>query len=142
MGVWVGGDFNDVLLTRYEVRSPNLSETARSEPPSKPSSEGERVCAPAEQSPPSADCAADVAQEESSLGRQKTVRAPAGFNGAVLRATPSVVAPILASLPNGTVIDRLAETETGDGFTWLRVRTSNGLSGWIVSTTVAADGLS
>ena len=66
-----------------------------------------------------------------------TTRAPQGFTSAFLREEPTTSAHALASLPNGTRLEVFPDTASGDGFTWLRVRTADGMLGWIVSTAVA-----
>jgi hypothetical protein len=129
VGVWVGGDFNDVLLSQFDVLSAssigsaNATAALNQEPD---------LDAPAlRREPPQAPEALE------SEGIPATVRAPQGFTGALLREAPSISARTLASLPNGTAIERLPDTAIGDGFTWLRVRASPTQIGWVVSTTVA-----
>jgi hypothetical protein len=64
------------------------------------------------------------------------IRAPAPFTAAWLRTEPSMTAPVYRLLPNGTPVDLLDGTAVGSGFRWSRVRTDDGLAGWVVSTTV------
>lgn len=44
--------------------------------------------------------------------------------------------PVKVSVSNGTPVDVLQDTATGDGFTWVRARTPEGVEGWVVSTAV------
>ena len=53
-----------------------------------------------------------------------------------LREAPTTSAQALTSLANGTPIQILPETASGNGFTWLRVRTTDGVLGWMVSTAI------
>ena len=66
--------------------------------------------------------------------RRATIRAPQGFTGALLRDAPRTSALSLRTLSNGTPIEVLEGTAAGDGFTWARVRTQDGTTGWMVST--------
>ena len=119
----MAGDSNDVVVTRFEVRPPN-TDNARP------------VAAQAEPGAPPAEVAG-VAESREREARTATTRAPAGFTSAFLRENPTAASRALANLPNGTSLEVLPETAAGDGFTWLRVRTSNGTLGWVVSTAVA-----
>ena len=57
--------------------------------------------------------------------------------GANLRAKPGAKAQRIKTLPEGTMVEALGETETVDGLTWRSVRDSAGVTGWIVSTFAA-----
>jgi hypothetical protein len=66
------------------------------------------------------------------------ILAPPGFTGAWLRTQPSMTAPAYRLLPNGTRVDLLEGAETASGFRWNRVRTADGLAGWVVATTLGS----
>jgi Bacterial SH3 domain len=66
--------------------------------------------------------------------RRATIRAPAGFDAAILREGPATTARSLRQLANGTSVDLLDGLAAGDGFTWARARTQDGAEGWVVST--------
>lgn len=126
LGVYVGGDLNEVMLNRFEVQ-PATAATAGTPP-------GPAVAAS------SASGEAEVAggvESRQLEARPATTRPPVGFTAALLREAPATSARVLASLPSGTPIEVLADSASGDAFTWLRVRTSDGVLGWIVSTAVA-----
>ena len=63
-----------------------------------------------------------------------TIAAPPGFTGALLRATPVLAARNLQVLPNGATVEILPGNATGSGFNWLRVRSVEGVIGWVIST--------
>lgn len=63
-----------------------------------------------------------------------TIAAPPGFTGALLRDTPVLAARNLQVLPNGAAVDILPGNATGSGFNWLRVRSAEGVIGWVIST--------
>lgn len=115
VGVYAGGDFNHVVLSRFQILPATTSAVGAA--PREPDVAG--VVSPQ--------------QPEISVG---TTRAPQGFTTAFLRAGPTISAASLASLPNGTQLEILPDTASGDGFTWLRVRTADGVLGWVVSTAV------
>ncbi len=54
-----------------------------------------------------------------------------GGGSANVRAQPSTAAPILDSLPDGTVLDLAGPNRAVDGRTWRNVRLSDGRTGWI-----------
>ncbi len=55
------------------------------------------------------------------------------YQGANMRAQPSVDAPILAKLRNGTEVLMLdSPSQEGDGFVWHRVQLEDGTTGWVV----------
>jgi hypothetical protein len=62
--------------------------------------------------------------------------APPGFSGAYLRSEPSMSATILRFLPNGTRVDIFEDSVLNGGFFWARARAADGLTGWVVATTV------
>lgn len=64
------------------------------------------------------------------------ILAPPGFSGAFLRTEPSMAAPVLTFLPNGTRVDVFEEMAVGGNFRWARARTEDGLTGWLVASTV------
>jgi len=119
LGVYIAGDLNEVQLNRFEVQPATASAGAA---PAALTREAEVAGA------------VDVRAVETRSG---TTRAPAGFTAAFLREAPTTSAPALAALPNGTGLEVLSDSATGDGFTWLRVRTGDGALGWMVSTAVA-----
>jgi Bacterial SH3 domain len=84
---------------------------------------------------PEPTAVAPATERETAVAR-KTTHAPAGFTSANLRERPSTTARSLVVLPNGTPVDVLPDTATGDGFTWVRARTPEGVVGWVVSTAV------
>jgi len=57
--------------------------------------------------------------------------------GANLRAKPGSKSQRIKTLPEGSAIEALGETETVDGLTWRSVRDSAGATGWIVATFAA-----
>lgn len=59
----------------------------------------------------------------------------ANQSGALLRAEPG--GTVLRSYFDGTLIEVLPETETVDGVVWVRVRTPDGLEGWMVQGLLA-----
>lgn len=126
VGIFVGGDVNEVLVTRFEIEP----GTVAAETPSPLSP----VAATAPLPTPEVAGAVEARQPET---RSATTRAPAGFTSAFLREGPATSWRALASLQNGSPIEILPETASGDGFTWLRARTPDGVLGWIVSTAVA-----
>lgn len=68
--------------------------------------------------------------------RRAAVRAPEGFTSAFLREAPRTSASSLRTLANGTPIEVLEGTAVGDEFTWARVRTQDGATGWMVSAAI------
>jgi capsular polysaccharide biosynthesis protein len=126
VGVYVGGDFNDVVLSRFELL-PGTAADANVAPTTGALGEGGREAEVAG--------ATEARQPETRPGR---TQAPQGFTAAFLREAPATSARAIASLPNGTAVAILPETASGDGFTWVRVRTADGDLGWIVSTAVAS----
>ena len=126
LGVYVSGDLNEVILNRFEVQ-PATAATAGTPPG--PAVAASRASGEAE--------VAGVVESRQVEARPATTRPPVGFTAAFLREAPATSARALASLPSGTPIEVLSDSTSGDGFTWLRVRTGDGVLGWIVSTAVA-----
>jgi capsular polysaccharide biosynthesis protein len=126
VGIYVGGDANDVLVTRFEAQA----ATAAAASP---------VPSPNEAPAPAAGASevAGVAESREREARAATTRAPAGFTAAFLREAPTSASAPLSTLRNGTPLEILPETAVGDGFTWLHARTQDGLEGWIVATAVS-----
>jgi SH3-like domain-containing protein len=60
-----------------------------------------------------------------------------GSNGAVIRAEPGYNAAIVKSLLNGIIVEVLNEVATADGATWVKIRTADGVEGWIVRALLA-----
>lgn len=56
--------------------------------------------------------------------------------GANVRVNPGSNSPILVSLVNGTLVEILPEIQVLDGVTWLHIRTSDGIVGWIIQNLV------
>ena len=56
----------------------------------------------------------------------------ASFNGAYIRSEPKFGSKILISLLNGTLVQVLPDTSTDGGTLWVKIRTNDGLEGWIV----------
>jgi WD40 repeat protein len=55
-----------------------------------------------------------------------------------LRETPSLGGVILTTLADGTMVDVIDGPLIADGFTWWKIRTSDGLEGWSVESTPSA----
>lgn len=60
-----------------------------------------------------------------------------GSNGAVIRAEPGYNAAIVKSLLNGIIVEVLSDVATADGATWVKIRTADGVEGWIVRNLLA-----
>lgn len=58
-------------------------------------------------------------------------------NGAYIRAEPSYDANYVKSLLNGYLIQVLPDVVIKDGATWVKVRTAEGIEGWIVRSLLA-----
>jgi SH3-like domain-containing protein len=58
-------------------------------------------------------------------------------NGAYIRAEPSYDANYVKSLLNGYLIQVLPDVVIADGATWVKVRTAEGVEGWIVRSLLA-----
>lgn len=56
--------------------------------------------------------------------------------GANVRVNPGNTAPILVSLVNDTLVEILPEIEVVEGVTWLHIRTTDGIVGWIIQSLV------
>jgi hypothetical protein len=63
----------------------------------------------------------------------RTIQAPSGFSGGTLRAGPSTSSQSLVVLSNGTEVEQLVGSATGEDYEWIRVRTADGRVGWIVT---------
>jgi len=85
--------------------------------------------------PPEAD--GDQTLEHDVVLRRTLVRATQGLSGVNLRGAPTTSAPSLVVVRNNLPIDILDGSTTRDGYTWLRARTADGVTGWMVSTAVA-----
>ena len=68
--------------------------------------------------------------------RLVTVQAPSGFTAATLRASPSVSAPSLGLVDNGTRVAQMEGIASADGFEWVQVQTPTGVMGWVVASTI------
>jgi hypothetical protein len=66
---------------------------------------------------------------------QISARAPR-YNGAFLRAEPTLRSQRQRYLPNGTRVAVLEGVNQADSYRWSRVRTEDGSVGWIVSDTI------
>lgn len=78
----------------------------------------------------------DQSVAEESPGRAAVIVAPRGFSGLKLRATPSTSARVLGSLPNGSPVELLEGRARANRFTWVSIRTRDGLEGWAVASGV------
>jgi len=85
--------------------------------------------------PPEAD--GDQTLEHDVVLRRTLVRATQGLSGVNLRGAPTTSAPSLVVVRNNLPIDILDGSTTRDGYTWVRARTIDGVTGWIVSAAVA-----
>jgi len=88
-------------------------------------------------SPPATEApAAGASQPPPSGLTMGTIRDPLRSSGWALRAAPSTSARTLISLTRGTRVQILPDTASGNGFTWLRVRTQAGAVGWVVANAI------
>lgn len=58
-------------------------------------------------------------------------------DGAFVRAEPSLEALVVKSLLNGMLVQVLPETAQNNNVTWVHVRTTDGIEGWIVRSLIA-----
>jgi len=134
----ITGSAPGIVATPLATRPPTVAPTAR--PPTAIST------LPPTSAPPTVPPLAAVPDEaftvegltlpdspEISIERG-TIAAPPGFTGALLRDTPILAARNLQFLPNGALVDILPGSATGSGFSWLRVRSAEGVVGWVIST--------
>jgi SH3-like domain-containing protein len=63
------------------------------------------------------------------------VVAAVGERGLNVRESPSTLAPILGSLKEGEVVERLDGPREGDGRLWLQVRT-DAVTGWVIAEAI------
>jgi len=54
-----------------------------------------------------------------------------GTEGLRLREKPNATSLVLATVRDGTHLEKRGEDVTGDGFTWRNVRTPDGVEGWV-----------
>jgi len=54
------------------------------------------------------------------------------YNGALVRAEPDPTSPVVKSLLNNMLVEVLPVTKQNGAVTWVRVRTTEGIEGWIV----------
>ncbi len=59
--------------------------------------------------------------------------------GANLRAEPGILAPLVVTLPDGSLVQTFNSDLEADGFVWRLVRTDDGLEGWIVVDLLAGE---
>jgi hypothetical protein len=64
------------------------------------------------------------------------IQPPAGFTSVTLRADPTTAAPVLDTLLPDARVTLLPGSSTANGFLWAHIRTSSGVEGWVVSTTL------
>jgi uncharacterized membrane protein len=61
------------------------------------------------------------------------INAPAEERGAVIRSEPSTLASIVQSLLNGMLVEIIPDQQQViEGTTWVRVRTAEGIEGWVM----------
>jgi hypothetical protein len=81
---------------------------------------------------------APAASEQSAVAPTERVKvANTGGAGAILRAEPPKGRQV-AGLRDGTLLQVLEHQQQGDGSEWLRVRTPDGVEGWVYSRLVAS----
>jgi hypothetical protein len=76
-------------------------------------------------------------QTASAAPTERVKVANTGGAGAILRADPPKGRQV-AGLRDGTVLQVLEHQQQGDGSEWLRVRTPDGVEGWVFSRLVAS----
>jgi hypothetical protein len=79
-------------------------------------------------------------QAEQTAGVRVLPAAPTGVELRVLREQPTLRAPILASIPNGSRVEVLDGAEIADGYHWIRVRAPDGRIGWLASASQGSAG--
>ena len=72
------------------------------------------------------------------IGRARVVNTEG--QGANMRQRPTTTAPVVRSIPDGTVLDVIGADQQGEGRTWRNVRDpTEGASGWIASDFLQAE---
>jgi len=61
-----------------------------------------------------------------------------GSRGARLRSGPSLAAPTIGILPEGTIVELVEMVSVGDGTGWQKVRLVSGLEGWVSEVLIHA----
>ena len=59
--------------------------------------------------------------------------------GANMRQRPSTTAPVLRTLPDGTVVEAIGGEQNAEGRSWRNVRDPGGATGWIASELLAPE---
>jgi hypothetical protein len=67
------------------------------------------------------------------------VQPPVGYQSASLHVRPLTSAPLVAFVPSGTTVDLLGETARGSGYVWARVRSAQGIEGWLIAAAIRTD---
>jgi hypothetical protein len=64
------------------------------------------------------------------------VQPPGRLQAASLHVQPSTSASTVTMVRAGTVVELLGETASGSGYTWARIRTPQGLEGWLIAAAI------
>ena len=76
--------------------------------------------------------ATSLAEGIVSNGDTKVYHAQTNGSNLMLRREPGTTTSVISSLPNGTALAKISsKTVKKNGFTWINVKTMNGIKGWV-----------